>query len=87
MIKYIPIETELKLPHYLEQDKWIGKKVRIKKHFIKDTILRRSTTAIIRKIIFNRDGTWFAIKVQYADGTEWNESPEEFKLKVVSLIQ
>lgn len=87
MVKYIPIETELKLPHYLEQDKWVGKKVRIRKHLFKDTILRRSTTAIIKEIIFNPDGTCFAINVEYADGTVWNECIEEFKLKLVSLIQ
>lgn len=87
MAKYIPIETELELPHYLEQDKWVGKKVRIRKHLFKDIILGRSTTAIIKETIFSPDGTLFAIKVEYADGTVWNESIEEFELKVVSLIQ
>lgn len=87
MEKHIPVEITLELPHYLEHYKWIGKIFRVKKHLITDTILRRSTTAIIKEIIFTQNGTWFAIKVQYADGTVWNEDPQEFLLKIISLIE
>lgn len=86
-IKYIPTELELKLPHYFEQDKWLGKKFKVKKHLITDTILRKNTTAVIRELIFAHDESLFAFKVQYEDGTMWNEDPHHFFSKIVSLIE
>lgn len=86
--KIIPVEFEFKIPHYLNKDEVVGKKIRIKQHLIMDTILHRSTTAIIEELIYgNNETELFAIRVRYANGVTRNENPKEFKLKLISILQ
>lgn len=86
--KIIPVEFEFKIPHYFEQDSLVGKKIRIKQHLIMDTILHRSTTAIIEELIYgNNETELFAIRVRYANGVIQNEDPETFELRLISILQ